>query len=195
MAKRARHHTVLMAVMALWCGVAETRTAAAQDAGLTMRLRNDAQLPGDLLVEAKGIVAAIYAEAGIDATFVDSRADFTIILLSRHTAKNMHQIPDAVGFAPSSQVALGRIAYVIQPRVDRIAEGYRASRAIVLAVAIAHELGHLLMFDAHSSSGIMRPDWNQADFRKAVHGKLLFTDAQAAEMRARLTGTRTPQPQ
>ena len=43
------------------------------------------------------------------------------------------------------------------------------------------------MFNAHSSTGIMREEWNQADFRQALHGNLLFTEEQAAQMRARLT--------
>ena len=152
MATRARRHTVFMTVMALWY-VGTPASAAAQDARVTLRVRNDAQVPGVLLTDAKARVAAIYAKAGIDATFVDARPDFTIVLLSRHTADNMRRIPDAVGFAPRSETARGHIAYVMQPRVDRIAEGYRTPRAIVLAVAVAHEVGHLLMFNSHSSTG------------------------------------------
>ena len=91
---------------------------------------NDAQLPSHLLAEAKAAVAAIYAKAGIDVTFVDARADFTIVLLSRHTTHKMRQIPDAVGFAPGSETTLVRIAYVLQPRVDKIAAGYWAPRAM-----------------------------------------------------------------
>jgi hypothetical protein len=133
-------------------------------------------------------VTAIYAKAGIDATFVDGSANLTIVLLSRQTADKMNQGVDAVGFAPGSETARGRIAYVLQPRVEKIAEGYSIARGIVLAAAMAHEVGHLLMFNAHSSTGIMRPAWNQADFRQAVHGNLLFTPEQATQMHARLAG-------
>ena len=69
----------------------------------------------------------------------------------------------------------------------RLSDGYRTSRAIVLGAAMAHEMGHLLMLDAHSTTGMMRPEWNQADFRQAGHDSLQFTQAQAAEMCARLT--------
>jgi hypothetical protein len=193
MATRAWRHTAFMTVMALWY-VGTPASAAAQDARVTLRVRNDAQVPGVLLADATARVEAIYAKAGIDATFVDAGADLIIVLLSRHTADNMRTSPDVLGFAPS---ALGRIAYVLQPRVDRLADGYRTSRAIVLGVAIAHEMGHLLMLDAHSTAGIMRPEWNQADFRQNGHDNLLFTLAQAAEMCARLTSrlaTATPRP-
>ena len=184
-----RRYTVFMTVMALWCGGPTTSSAAAQDARITLRVRNDAYVPGDLLAEAKAAVAAIYVKAGIDATFVDAHTDLTIVLLSHHTTEHMRQIsqiPNALGIAPGSETALVRLAYVFQPRVDKIAESFRTPRAIVLAVGIAHEVGHLLMFNAHSSTGIMRPTLNRGDFRQAVDGNLLFTQAQASEMRARL---------
>jgi hypothetical protein len=191
MARRARRHAAYLTMVLCYVGT-QASPAAAQDARVTLRVRNDAQVPGVLLADAKARVKAIYAKAGIDATFVDAGADLTIVLLSRHVADNMRQIPDVLGFAPS---ALGRIAFVLQPLVDRLADRYRTSRAIVLGAAMAHEMGHLLMVDAHSTTGIMRRDWNQADFRQAGHDNLLFTQAQAAEMCARLTSrlpTSTP---
>jgi hypothetical protein len=177
----------LVAAMAV---LASARPVSAQDARLTLRVRNDADLPNDLIAATKTAVTAIYAKAGIDATFVDGQADYVVALLSRQTVDKMHQGGDAVGFAPGSETARGHVAYVLQPRVDKIADGYGTVRSVVLAAAMAHEVGHLLMFNAHSSAGIMRAAWNQADFRQAVRGNLLFTLEQAAQMRARLSGDR-----
>jgi hypothetical protein len=67
-----------------------------------------------------------------------------------------------------------------------VAEGYRADKGVVLAAAIAHEIGHLLLFYAHSKTGIMRADWNQSDFRQAAHGQLLFTAEQGTQIRNRM---------
>jgi hypothetical protein len=174
------------------CGIAGMYPAgAAQEARvpqLTVKVRNHAKVPDFRLTAAKSAVAAIFAKARIDATFMEAGSDFPIVLLSRETADQMHQNSDAVGFAPGSDVARGHIAYVLQPRVEKIAEGYGARLWIVLAVAIAHEVGHLLMFNAHSSTGIMRAEWNQADFRQAAGGNLLFTPEQAAQMRGQLAG-------
>ena len=175
----------LVAAMAV---TASARPAAAQDRHLTVKVRNDANIPSDLLALAETAVTAIYAKAGIDATFVEGPADFAVVLLSSQTADKMHQIPDAVGFAPGSETARGHIAYVLQPRVDTIADGYSTARWVVLAAAMAHEVGHLLMFNAHSKTGVMRAAWNQADFSQAVRGHLLFTPEQAAQMGARLSG-------
>jgi hypothetical protein len=216
----AWRHTIFTTVMALSCGRVDTRAAtaeeqipattvrmisiggevvvapaqteAAEGARITLRVRNDAELPSDLLADTKATVSAIYEKADIDATFVDAYADFMIVLLPRHTADNMRQIPNAVGFAPGSGTAGARIAYVLSPGVDKIANGYNIPRAIVLAVVIAHEVGHLLIVNAHSPTGIMRPAWNQTDFRQATTGRLLFTRQQAEQMRARLARNGAP---
>ena len=91
MAKSARRHAAYMTVMVLCYAGTQASPAAAQDARVTLRVRNDAQVPGVLLADAKARVNAIYAKAGIDVTFVDAGADLTIVLLSRHVADNMRQ--------------------------------------------------------------------------------------------------------
>jgi hypothetical protein len=181
----------VVVAMGLIAALASAQAAAAQPVRMTVKVRNDAGLPTDLLDAAKTAAADIYGKAGIALRFVDGQQDFLVVLLSRHTSDHMDQISDAVGFAPGSEAARGRIAYVLQPRVDAIADGYAAPRPIVLAAAISHEIGHLLMFNAHSATGIMRPAWNQSDFRSAVRGTLLFTPEQGAAMRARLAGADT----
>ena len=65
---------------------------------------------------------------------------------------------------------------------------YRADKAAILAAAIAHELGHLLLPPhAHAPAGIMRADWNASDFARASTGNLFFMDSQAKELRKSLS--------
>jgi hypothetical protein len=46
----------------------------------------------------------------------------------------------------------------------------------LLAVAIAHELGHMLMPErAHAKRGVMEESWTDADFRSASAGLLYFS--------------------
>ena len=172
----------LMAAMMMVAG--STQLVSAQDAQLTLRVRNDANVPTDVLASAQLSVMAIYASAGIQVSLVEKDADFLVALSAAHW---MHQTPDALGFAVGTETG-GRIAYVLHHRVMGIARGYRTPASVVLGSAIAHELGHLLMVNAHAASGIMRSTWNQADFREASHGNLLFTPAQGAKMRLRLSG-------
>jgi len=57
----------------------------------------------------------------------------------------------------------------------------------VLACAIAHELGHLLMPDnAHAASGLMRAGWRRDDFNRADQGQLRFLPGDVARIRAGL---------
>jgi len=71
--------------------------------------------------------------------------------------------------------------------VQAEAERYSVSTPFVLACAIAHELGHLLMpGGGHSRDGIMRACWNRDDFTRADQSALRFSNEQVALMRARL---------
>jgi hypothetical protein len=59
----------------------------------------------------------------------------------------------------------------------------------VLAYAMAHEMGHLLLpYPAHSTNGIMRAEWDGDDLRHIANGSMLFTPAQTALIRARAVG-------
>jgi hypothetical protein len=61
----------------------------------------------------------------------------------------------------------------------------RVSKAQILGHVMAHEVGHLLLNQqVHSAHGIMRGDWNIADFRDMTGGMLLFTPEQAESLRA-----------
>src|SRR5262249_54743040 len=51
----------------------------------------------------------------------------------------------------------------------------------VLAMAMAHEIGHLLLpRPAHSTTGIMLDTWRRQDIRQAAAGTLRFSSAEAA---------------
>lgn len=89
------------------------------------------------------------------------------------------------------------MAYVSYNRVERIARTYlNAPRrramddidtVIVLAHAMAHEVGHLLLPHGHSATGLMRAGWDGQNLRLAVRAQLKFTPEQAELIRARLT--------
>jgi hypothetical protein len=57
---------------------------------------------------------------------------------------------------------------------------------IVLAYAVAHEIGHLLLGDqAHSPQGLMRARWTANDFLAMAQNRLRFTPEQVKELRER----------
>src|SRR5262249_26233723 len=83
------------------------------------------------------------------------------------------------------RVANGSVTEVFFRQVQDFARTYRVDLSTMLAHVIAHELGHLLLrASAHSSSGIMRADWDKAVARDAASRSLTFTEGQAARIRA-----------
>jgi len=160
--------------------------AAAQPRALRIQIANDARISPDFIKDAQVQISRIYAATGIELEFVDGQSDLKITVLSRDGAEKMHHAGDLMGFAPHGDTDRARIAYVLWDRVSQVADGYSAPIAVVLAAAIAHELGHLLLVDGHSAIGVMRPALRQVDLQSARRGRLLFTDRQGAEMRERL---------
>ena len=64
------------------------------------------------------------------------------------------------------------------------------SDASLLGVAIAHEIGHLLLpYGSHSPSGLMQADWDDRQFVLARARLLRFTAQQAKQIRAHLMET------
>ena len=69
----------LMAAMMMVAG--STQLVSAQDAQLTVHVRNDANVPTDVLASAQLSLMAIYANAGIQVSLVEKDADFLVVLL------------------------------------------------------------------------------------------------------------------
>lgn len=122
------------------------------------------------------------AELGMDPATVEPAGNFAIRLLIRPRAVNA---PGSVmGTAIGDTHETGGSAFVFYDRVLRSAHERQQDVAAVLAYAMAHEMGHLLLpFPAHADAGIMRPDWNGDDLRHMANGSLQFTPAQAAALR------------
>ncbi len=70
--------------------------------------------------------------------------------------------------------------------VTDVALRYHSPLADVLAVALAHEMGHaLLPPPSHTSIGIMRAAWEGDDLRHAGVGSLTFSEAEAYAIRTK----------
>ena len=83
-------------------------------------------------------------------------------------------------------LALHDRAYVLVPRIERLAATQGVPASTVLGAVIAHELGHLLLGPGHTPTGIMRPVCGLAEFDLAGRGQPGFSRFQAHQMQARL---------
>ena len=198
---RTSRYVTIGAIAALGLTGAE-RTASADQRPLTITLsvRDTAQVPDDVLARAQLEATKIYRQAGIQTVWLppssplgDTGPDcarFIIAILSRDQAPllNPALTRGSVGVALSSPTKRGHIAYVFYRRVQDLTGGNGLNLAPVLGIAMAHEIGHLLLPQkAHSQTGLMRSSWTKADLRLAQRSQLFFTARHGELIRSRLS--------
>ena len=194
-----RSHVLRLSVMFTCGAICQAAFAEpAERVTITIRIRDSAGVPNGVLAEAQARVGRIYRQAGIETVWrqlstpsgdvVDRDSLLTIAILSGNQADRLKLGPstDRVGVALSSVNTRGHVAYVFYERVESLTGTNGLTRASVLGVAIAHEIGHLLLpYDAHSPTGVMRASWARVDLERAQREELFFTSDQGDLMRNR----------
>jgi hypothetical protein len=181
----------LMAMVALGANLC----AHARRPTIVVMLRNDANVPPEVLDAAEDSVRAIYDAAGVEIAWSGGPPVATLALISREHARRLGHRPEVIGFATGSRARRGKMAYIFMHRVKDLSARYRVPASSVLGAVLAHELGHLLLpGDSHAEVGVMRPVLDQAEFTKANRGELLFTANQVAEIRSVLAPNASFQP-
>ena len=194
---------VQVASLILSCSIdlAGTSMEAAQESTedfpvITVHVYNYAQIPALRLARTEKRVEGFFLGAGIKLKWADTPlpsmseprpstqvwnpdpSDFVLKIVSAFP-KSAGQMPEPVfGFAAGPQVT------IFNKRTEDIAFSAEVTHPEILAIAIAHELGHALLGPkSHSGTGIMRPRMQPEDFRKAQCMTLSFTPEQAERMR------------
>jgi hypothetical protein len=168
---------------------------AAQSPEAAVIVHNRAGIPAAQMSEAKIIVNRIYSSAGVRLVWYSVNATLRriafsgpklrLMVVTEAAANRIGYPANAVAFTPGHRRP-GALAYVLEHRVRAVARGYSVSPAAVLGAAMAHEIGHMLLKSGHTESGLMRAEFNQADFRRLARGELLLTADVSRELRARL---------
>ena len=71
--------------------------------------------------------------------------------------------------------------------IAKVSRDTNLSLVVLLAAAMAHEIGHVLLGSGrHSLSGMMRDRWGKEEYRLAEAGRLRFTPDEAERMRRAL---------
>lgn len=176
---------------------------------LTVRLYNSVGMSADEIVAARGIAAPILLETGIDVSFRYCRmfpADteqYDACAQSLGPNEVVVRMIDAPEPVPgASELAFG-YSYVVNSTdrgwlatvyVDRIrvaASRVGLERARLLGMVVAHEVGHLLLGQEHSETGLMAPQWHDLSLRRLAQGHdaasaFRFTPGQAAAIQERI---------
>jgi hypothetical protein len=178
---------------------------------LTIHVNNSARVEQSELIEAEKIAAGIFGKAGIEIRWTVASpltenmqetpadkgpSDLSLIRLNilPQALREPSIRKTAMGLAPGT----GRNrqwAYVFYDRIKTMARRQIQARLRgsffrpatldqILAHAIVHEVGHLLLnFEVHSANGIMRGDWNDKDLEDIAYGTFVFTPHEAEAMR------------
>jgi hypothetical protein len=153
---------------------------------------------GAALRAAAGVLAA----AGIDVEWMtcgdaDARGTCKEPLAPTELAVRLVRLPASLSARGQLQLGYalvntrehnGKLATVYVDRVEWLAGEAGADSASLTGLAVAHEIGHLLLgTNEHAHAGLMRAVWSRAEIQRADAGDWLFSKGQASQMRASLT--------
>ena len=162
-------------------------------AALVLHLSNYSGAPAVVVQHAQEEVTRVYAEIGVplewrdpSAPGADRQPAIRVVLLPYETG-DLRRSDKAVMGAAMRSARGNAVAYIYYRRVQAEAERYEVSTGLVLACAIAHELGHLLLpVRSHAPDGLMRGCWSRGEFHRAEQGQLKFRPEEVAWIHARL---------
>jgi hypothetical protein len=182
------------AIAAVYLAAAlEGRAEAGTDAPLKLVLHvaDHAAVPADILRPAQKTAAQVYARIGVSVEWTDGwatlasddgAAHLDVVFLAPHMPGYQESAPTE--FAKASHVT--RRAYIFFGRVLEYARATLSDPARVLALVLAHEVGHMLLPDqGHTNGGLMRAEW-----RGRLFDVPSLSRSQGATIRHRLTARR-----
>ena len=205
-------------------GLGHAAAAASSETSpaITIHVRNYAGVAPKILTEAEEVVTRIFRKAGLETRWADivlttendrensadhpasTLAGIQLNILPREMSDRSGLPDNVMGLAPGAG-SDRRIVYVFDSKVDILywsmlsaySSGHldrQVSKAQILGLAIAHEVGHVLLnLQGHSKYGIMRGNCGLAMVRDAAYGILLFTPEQAEFLRADVRRRNTQQ--
>lgn len=191
MAVRCRFGTLAVALVL----AGATRDLHGQEATqpiVEVRLYNHAKVAADLLARAKDDVARIYREMGVTIVWLGPSSEaqesaFVIDMMVRPSPAGFTGGSGVLGTTLDGAHETGGRAFVFKDRILKTAHQREQDVSRVMAYAIAHEMGHVLLpAPAHAERGIMRAEWNGDDLRHIASDSLRFTPAQAMLIRSTL---------
>lgn len=170
---------------------------------VTLLIYNYAHLDSASLAGTQQVVAAIFEGAGVETDWIDCplspvdfekypacqrparTTDFVVRLMTASMAAKLPMADGPLGFAQRCpDVERACVANIFYARVDELAARSDARTPRILAHAIAHEVGHLLLGpNAHSPRGLMRGVWSREDLKLMCWSHLLFTPQQSGQIR------------
>jgi hypothetical protein len=170
--------------------------------GITAYVFNSAQVKSADLIKAQLLAGRIFEKVGIQVTWVagwmgnltephvnDSQAQkqwnpasLVLRIWTSWMAKGTRINSDALGFCLSMKK---NEAIVLSDTTQKNAAKWELDPVLYLGVAMAHEMGHLLLQSAdHSVLGVMKAQLQREDLRAAERGTLTFNSEEGRSLRS-----------
>src|SRR5262245_51880128 len=189
---------IVVCLMSAAFTVSAPRVEAGDEAVIRVRLYDYAGISDKTVADTQRRIANFYTPIGVTIDWASTfrphstrdhgrLQDFTINILNRSMAARTNWPPDALGSAVVSREGEGTIAYVLFDRLKAAAAAARWSVEDLLALVVAHELGHLLLPPGSHSEGLMRGGWDVSELRRMHLDSLAFTPDHMALIRERLS--------
>ena len=179
--------------VAVFLGTVAAATAKAAEPREALSVKvlalNQAKVPDATLREGELQATRIFSALGItllwtnpkhDEPYYEAETQVRIVIVSDSRAERDRR---KLALAHHGNMA----AYPFYQRIVDLAEHNGADVAGLLGHVIAHELGHLLLpYDSHSTRGVMRAEWDRAQFEGMAKGLLTFAPDQTDLIRKRV---------
>ena len=171
-------------------------------ATIIIRSYNNLGVPADDLAAARRHAEAILQQAGVNIVWADcwvgkrqpadaparcqDPVNGDIVLRLQKSAEADAAKFVSMGFAlVGTADAAPFLATVYVDRVESVARGAGIDPRRVLGLAMAHEIGHVLLnSNSHAASGLMRADWSHTELRRASEAAWNFLESEAAHVRS-----------
>jgi hypothetical protein len=155
---------------------------------------NDDHLSARVLRNGQEAAARIYRTAGIRIEWVDriaSELPMVVAIPPPGGAERLRIGVNAMGYTfRTEDPGPGGRALVFFDRVERQALASRTDTVQLLGAVIAHEIGHMLLRNAHVPNGLMRGLWTDHEFTLISMGFLRFSAVEQTRIQSQLSDIR-----
>jgi hypothetical protein len=206
--KRSLKNSLILSLILMphLTGSAKTLSLSEDKTGASLRLNvrvfNYAQVSPKTQQPAQEIAAKIFYRTGIETFWLEcslssegkyapseceqpTEPSALVLRLVPVSAATVARFGNGtLGIAAQPEKGTRASASIFYDRVEQLARGGDATRAVILGHAMAHELGHLLLgSNSHAPMGLMRAKWTRQDLQLATIGELLFRRPEARSIR------------
>jgi hypothetical protein len=171
---------------------------------LRVKIYDYAQVPPEILAEAKKVAGSIFRKIGVEILWLDysfkgssgggifntesTYPQLQLRILNQRMAERLPVNKHMTGLTlQGTGGQVGRVANIFYHRVEELARSKTCSKGEILAHAVAHEIGHLLLGNVdHSPAGLMKAQLGHKELQSAARGDLVFLESEAEQIRKAL---------